>query len=157
MCGLSCHFSGLRYRISQPNILINATGNPQLIDFGWSSLMGDTDAVNALPPKYGSSTFRYGAPELDDSGAPRVKERTPTTMESDMYSLSMVIVEVRRLSFGSMICLCSDRLFPACDRKDSLPRSIRQYGLPYGLGGISTTGAQSLRSARDEPSSLEDR
>ena len=90
----------------QPNILIDSEGIPRLSDFGLCSITRNVDSVNASTPNHGC-TVRYCAPELLDIGeVVRVAKKKPTN-KSDMYSLSMVIVEVR-LSSENMICLGSE-------------------------------------------------
>ena len=75
----------------QRNILIDDKGSPRLADFGLCSITKNIESVNASTPNHGC-TIRWRAPEL---------LRAPTgvkikaTNESDMYSFSMVIVEVR--------------------------------------------------------------
>ena len=93
----------------QPNILIDAGGSPRLSDFGLCSITKNIESVNASTPNQGC-TIRYCAPELLDVGnAVKDVKRKPTN-KSDMYSLSMVIVEVC-IPCGSMEYPGSDR-FP---------------------------------------------
>jgi serine/threonine protein kinase len=81
----------------QPNVLIDAKGCPRLSDFAYNSITKNIYSVNASTP-HRDSTVRYYAPELlGAGGALWVEERTPTK-KSDIYSLSMVIVEVRLFS-----------------------------------------------------------
>ncbi|KAF9647762.1 kinase-like protein [Thelephora ganbajun] len=75
--------------LNSPNILIDAEGRPRLYDFANCSFTKSTDLANALTPSY-TCTIRWAAPERLDL---RVQDRGPTTM-SDIYSLSMVIVEL---------------------------------------------------------------
>ena len=83
----------LTYHLFQQNILIDAKGSPRLCDFGLCSITKNIDSVNASTPNHGY-TIRYCAPELLDVGGV-VKAKRKSTNESDIYSLSMVIVEVR--------------------------------------------------------------
>ena len=77
----------------QSNILIDQGGGPRLSDFGLWSIVVNIDSVNVSNPNHGY-TVRYCAPELlDTDGVVSVKKK-PTT-KSDVYSLSMVVVEVR--------------------------------------------------------------
>ncbi|KAF9647956.1 kinase-like protein [Thelephora ganbajun] len=79
--------------LKSSNILIDADGCPRLSDFGLRSIMKDIDPVNASTPSRGDAA-RYCAPELlDTNGAVRVEKKKPTN-KSDIYSLSMVIVEL---------------------------------------------------------------
>jgi len=83
----------LTYHLSQSNILIDAKGNPHISDFGLSSVMKDVDSINASTSHQGC-TIRYCAPELlDVRNAVKDAKRKPTN-KSDVYCLSMVIVEV---------------------------------------------------------------
>ena len=89
--------SRLTHHLSQPNILIDAEGSPRLIDFDLCSVTEDIDSVNASTPNHGC-TVRYCAPErLNADGVVRYEKKRPT-YKSDVYSLSMVIVEVRLTS-----------------------------------------------------------
>ena len=74
-------------------------GNPRLCDFGMSSITRDIESVNASTPNHGC-TLRYRAPELLDpeNAAKSGKKKTTNgsdAYKSDVYSLSMVIVEAR--------------------------------------------------------------
>lgn len=68
-------------------------GNPRLDDFGFSSITRNPSSVNASTPNNGC-TIRYNAPELLGVGGTRRFENRTPTKKSDIYSLSMVIVEV---------------------------------------------------------------
>ena len=77
----------------QPNILIDGGGIPRLSDFGLCSITKNINSVNASTPNHGC-TVRYCAPELlDIDGVVRTGKKK-RTQKSDVYSLSMVIVEV---------------------------------------------------------------
>lgn len=67
-------------------------GSPCLTDFGFCSITKNITSVHASTPNHGC-TVRYSAPELLDVGGVRAK--TKLTDKSDVYSFSMVIVEVR--------------------------------------------------------------
>jgi len=71
-----------------PNVLIDAKGNPRLYNFTHCSFTKITDPANVLAPVCGL-TIRYSAPERLSMDGPD----EPTTM-SDVYALSMVIVEL---------------------------------------------------------------
>ncbi|KAF9649193.1 kinase-like protein [Thelephora ganbajun] len=74
------------------NILIDAIGSPRLSGFGLYSITKNIDSVNAPTPNRGC-TIRYCAPELlEINGVPPL-EKKPTN-KSDVYSLSMVMVEL---------------------------------------------------------------
>jgi len=83
------HSSSLIHFLFQPNILVDSEGNPRLFDFANCSFTKNTGPINVSTPIY-SRTIRWSAPERLCIGA---KEKEPTTM-SDVYSLSMIIVEV---------------------------------------------------------------
>jgi len=69
-------------------------GSPRLTDFGLCSITKNINSVHASTPNHGY-TVRYSAPEiLDFEGVVRTEKKKPTN-KSDMYSLSMVVVEVR--------------------------------------------------------------
>ena len=92
--GFVHHSPRLTFLLSQENVLIDAEGNPRLTDFGHSSITKNLDSINASTPNTGG-TVRYCAPErLDSMGDVRGNKRKPTN-KSDVYSLSMVITEVR--------------------------------------------------------------
>ncbi|KAF9643164.1 kinase-like protein [Thelephora ganbajun] len=83
------HYNGIVHGdLKSPNILIDVEGSPRLYDFANCSFT-KTDPVSASALSY-ACTIRWSAPERLDVS---VQEREPTTM-SDIYSLSMVIVEL---------------------------------------------------------------
>ena len=154
MQGLCSCFLQLTYRPAQPNVLIDEGGNPRLSDFGLRSITNNIDSVNASTPNHGC-TVRYCAPELlDTDGTVRTKKKP--TNKGDVYSLSMVIVEVRlppeRRPSGPLLTL-----FPAGDWKDALPRLHRSRCHRHDLKWQTSTNASSLRCPRDFQSSLEGR
>ena len=83
----------LTYHLSQPNVLIDGKGSPRLSDFGLCSITTNIDSINASTPHQGC-TIRYCAPELLDVGITVKDAKRKPTNKSDVYSLSMVIVEV---------------------------------------------------------------
>jgi len=92
---------------TQSNILIDDMGNPRLTDFGFSSITMNDRSVNASTENRRGST-RWRAPELlalstkvVDKG--KAKSTRPTRM-SDVYSLAMVVIEVKfpHLAQGSI-------------------------------------------------------
>jgi len=68
-------------------------GSPRLADFGLCSVTRNIDSVNASTPHRGC-TVRYCAPELLDVDVEGVNKKKMTN-KTDVYSLSMVVVEVR--------------------------------------------------------------
>ncbi|KAF9644933.1 kinase-like protein [Thelephora ganbajun] len=68
------------------NVLIDTKGNPRLHNFGYCWFTKDTDPENFSTPNYRSST-RYCAPELHNKDGIMTKK-------SDVFSLSMIIVEL---------------------------------------------------------------
>ena len=90
----------LTYPLHQSNILVDAEGCPRLSDFGLSSITTNIVSVNASTPNHGC-TVRYCAPELiveyAKVGGRKYKKSfdVKCTQKADVYSLSMVIVEVR--------------------------------------------------------------
>jgi len=69
-------------------------GTPRLSDFGLCSVTRNIDSVNASTPNRGC-TIRYCAPELLDIKDTGNVEKKKLTNKTDVYSLSMVVVEVR--------------------------------------------------------------
>lgn len=76
-----------------PNILIDRRGTPLLADFGLSSITRNALSVNASTPHSGG-TIRWSAPELLEVYVGRSKKSQSSTTKSDVYALSMVIVEL---------------------------------------------------------------
>lgn len=106
------------YRIvlSQPNILIDANGNPRLSNFGLYSIGKYIKPADASAPQQGCS-IQYCAPELLDFWNAIKDVKRKLTKKSDVYYLSMVIVEVRMFR-GSMEYPGSPFSPPACNRED---------------------------------------
>jgi len=109
------------------NILIDAEHTPRLTDFGVCSITRNIYSLNASTPKNGC-TFRYCAPELLDFGeSGKTVKKKPTT-ETDIYSLSMVIVE---LVTGEMPFFgYSDAGFTVAISKHKRPSEPRRYDAP---------------------------
>jgi len=110
--------------LTSQNILIDAEGNPRLSGFGSSSITKNVDSVNASTANQGCY-FRYSAPEvLNVDGTLEVKKTT----KSDVYSLSMVIVELATgkppfhdlQDFGVVIVASKGKRPPKLRRFDAL-------------------------------------
>ena len=69
-------------------------GIPRLSDFGLCSITRNINSVNASTPDRGC-TIRWCAPELLDIKDTGEVEKKKLTNKTDVYSLSMVIVEAR--------------------------------------------------------------
>ena len=80
----------LTFLLSQGQVLIDAEGNPRLTGFGISPITKNLDSINASTTHHGGT--RYCAPECFDHGRGNMRK---LTNKSDVYSLSMVITEVR--------------------------------------------------------------
>jgi serine/threonine protein kinase len=74
--------------------LIDNEHRPRICDYGVSSITRNIHSVNATTPNK-HSTIRYLAPELIAEDKAAAAEKIRFTKKSDIYSLSMVIVEVR--------------------------------------------------------------
>ena len=96
---------------TQPNVLIDDNKNAVLCDFGLTSITVDAGSPHASPVNNAGS-IRWMAPErlsIFDPNDPDDPDVVPVgvrvTKESDMYSLAMVVIEVRpmplRLEFSS--------------------------------------------------------
>jgi len=68
-------------------------GSPHLHDFGFCSVTRNIDSVNASTPRP-SCAVQHCAPELLDINVKGAKKKGLTN-KTNVYSLSMVIVEVR--------------------------------------------------------------
>jgi len=93
-------------RRPQQNIVIDQKLSPRLADFGLSSITKNIASVNASTPNAGG-TVHYRAPELFGSPGDATVKSKKVTKESDMYSLSMVIVEAC-LFHNSIVRQCAD-------------------------------------------------
>ena len=68
--------------MAQANILINAAGNAQIVDFDNSTIAGDFEN-----PGVGRSTPQFTAPEI-------LKGFAPHSKKSDVFAFGMVMIEV---------------------------------------------------------------
>ena len=82
---------------AQPNILIDDNKNALLCDFGLASITADAESEHASTVNSAGS-IRWMAPERLSifEGDPEPQQTAiRVTKESDMYSLAMVVIEVR--------------------------------------------------------------
>ena len=82
---------------AQPNILIDNNRNAVLCDFGLASITADAESAHASTVNSAGS-IRWMAPErlsIIDGGSEPAPNAFRVTKESDMYSLAMVVIEVR--------------------------------------------------------------
>ena len=120
--------------------------------------MRHIEPINAAPrTENPMSTNRYRAPEHQAvEGDVRSVGKNPTK-KSDIYSLSMIIVEVYELC-GSKVYAGSDcPLPPACDRECATSRVHDASCLRRNLEGEATIKASSFRSYWNYSRGLEDR
>ena len=90
-------FATLLTEHAQPNILINDDNNAVLCDFGLASITADAESPHASPVNSAGS-IRWMAPErlsIFDGSSEPAPNSLRVTKESDMYSLAMVVIEVR--------------------------------------------------------------
>jgi len=81
----------------QPNILIDDNKNAVLCDFGLASITADAESAHASTVNSAGS-IRWMAPErlsIFDGNPEPAPTAVRVTRESDMYSLAMVVIEVR--------------------------------------------------------------
>ena len=71
----------------QPNILVDATGHAMITDCGLAVVTQNLDSIRGTPDEHGDST-RWIAPEILDN-------RGTYSKEADVFSFSMVVIEVR--------------------------------------------------------------
>ena len=90
-------FATLLTEHAQPNILINDDNNAVLCDFGLASITADAESAHASTVNSAGS-IRWMAPErlsIFDGSSEPAPNSLRVTKESDMYSLAMVVIEVR--------------------------------------------------------------
>jgi len=71
----------------QANILVDATGNARIVDFGLATVARDSNSLVSTVDEQGI-TARYTAPEILKSDVTR------HTKESDVFSFGMIMVVV---------------------------------------------------------------
>lgn len=85
------HQNGVIHRDIKPgNILVDAAGQPKVIDFGVARAIGSDLAVTSVQSGIGQliGTLRYMSPEQCDADAPAIDVR------SDVYALGVVLYEL---------------------------------------------------------------
>jgi len=85
--------------ITQPNIIVDGSGNPRIADFGLATIARDSNSLVSTSddPSY---TLRWAAPEILGSGKAASKA-------SDIFSFGMVMIEVgviNLLRVNHLIC-----------------------------------------------------
>lgn len=101
VCGFqqSTFYHATHTTFAQPNILINDNENAVLCDFGLASITADAESAHASTANSAGS-IRWMAPErlsIFDGSSEQAPRAVRVTKESDMYSLAMVVIEVRTL------------------------------------------------------------
>lgn len=71
----------------QPNILVDDSGCPRIIDFGLAMVTQNQDSVRSAQGEH-AHTARWTAPEI-------LSEQGSYSKEADVFSFAMVMVEVR--------------------------------------------------------------
>jgi len=70
----------------QANILVDATGNARIVDFGLATVARDSNSLASTAEDQGT-TARYTAPEI-------LKGLGNHSKESDVFAFGMVVIEV---------------------------------------------------------------
>jgi len=70
----------------QANILVDATGNARIVDFGLATVARDSNSLQSTDEHRGN-TPRYTAPEI-------LKGVAIHSKESDVFAFGMVVIEV---------------------------------------------------------------
>ena len=73
--------------VTQPNIVIDASGNPRITDFGLTTIVRGPDSELEGATDGQGYTPRWAAPEV-------LRDSKAATRESDVFSLGMVMIEV---------------------------------------------------------------
>ncbi|KAF9789158.1 kinase-like domain-containing protein [Thelephora terrestris] len=68
------------------NILVDAVGNPRIVDFGLATIARDSKSLETTND-HQATTLRFTAPEL-------LQARAPHSNESDIFAFGMVVIEV---------------------------------------------------------------
>ena len=137
----------------QPNILIDNDKNAVLCDFGLASITADAESAHASTINSAGS-IRWMAPErlsIFDGNSEPAPNTFRVTRESDMYSLAMVVIEVRTLPrrdhtwltrisaldihrahpvLGHSRCRCDTQAFPAEAPQETRERCSARFDKP---------------------------
>ena len=73
-------------RLAQANILVDAVGNPRIVDFGLATIARDSKSLETTND-HQATTLRFTAPEL-------LQARAPHSKASDIFAFGMVVIEV---------------------------------------------------------------
>ena len=118
---------------NQSNILVETTGHIRIADFGLAKIAKNLGSIRATSHQKGF-TIRWAAPEVLSEEAYGEK--------ADVYSLALVMIEVRHMKYptrgqGLTAVLCRYRCLPARFRSTTVQISmlcLQQYGasVPHG-------------------------
>ena len=79
--------------------MVDGSGNARITDFGITKLVRGTSSIPSGSDGQGES-LRWTAPEILEHGG-------PATVESDIYSFGMVVIEVMQQSISGMTTISS--------------------------------------------------
>ena len=77
---------------AKSNILVDSSHTARIADFGLTSILRNPSISMSVSPPAEGGTYQWMAPEL-------FSEDSRPSKESDVYSLGMVVYEVRHVSF----------------------------------------------------------
>lgn len=99
----------------QQNILMDASGNARLVDFGLAVITENPDSGPSDTTQHGH-TPRWAAPEVLDKGV--------SSKKADIFSFAMVMIEVRH---GQAIVQCFDLVSYQCRYSPAIIHSITKH------------------------------